>query len=417
VSTAEAICRRRGTCRLCGATRVVKALALAPVPLANDFVGAEALSREQPRFPLDVFLCEACGHAQLLDVIDSKVLFEHYLYVSGTSPAFVRHFEEYADYVARRFTPPGKGFVVEIGSNDGTLLKIFRERGWRVLGVDPAREIGEATRRLGIPTITAFFSPQLADTIAAEHGPADVITANNVLAHIDDLESVIRGFSRLLAPGGVLVFEVAYLVDLVQKILFDTIYHEHIDYHSVGPLIPFLAKHGLQLIEATRVDTHGGSIRCVAQRAGGPHHIGASVEQALRLEDEMSLRSMETYAALARRIDQLGVELLALLRRLKKEGKRVAGFGAPAKATTLMYHLGVTADMVEFIVDDSPLKQGKFTPGLHIPVFASDAIYERRPDYLVLLAWNFARPIMEKHAAFRQAGGRFIIPLPKLEVV
>ncbi len=417
MSSAEAICRHRGTCRLCGATKLGKALSLAPIPLANDFVGAEALSREQPRFPLDVFLCEACGHVPLLDVLDSKVLFEHYLYVSGTSPAFVRHFQEYADYVTSRFSPQGRGSVVEIGSNDGTFLKIFRDRGWRVLGVDPAHEIGEATRRMGIPTITAFFSPELADQIVAEHGRPDVITANNVLAHIDDLDSVIRGFSRLLAPNGILVFEVAYLVDLVEKILFDTIYHEHIDYHSVGPLIPFLAKHGLQLIEATRVDTHGGSIRCVAQRIGGPHRVGASVEQALRLEDEIGLRSMATYARLAKRVDQLGVDLLALLRRLKAEGRRVAGFGAPAKATTLMYHLGMTADMLEFIVDDSPLKQGKFTPGLHIPVLPSEAIYQRRPDYLVLLAWNFARPIMEKHAAFRQAGGRFIVPLPKLEVL
>lgn len=417
MSAAEAVCRRRSTCRLCGATKLGKALSLAPIPLANDFVDAGALSREQPRFPLDVFLCEACGHVQLLDVIDSRVLFEHYLYVSGTSPAFVRHFQEYADYVGRRFAPQGEGFVVEIGSNDGTLLKIFRERGWRVVGVDPAREIGEATRQLGIPTITAFFSPDLADKIVAEHGRPDVITANNVLAHIDDLDSVIRGVSRLLAPTGVLVFEVAYLVDLVEKILFDTIYHEHIDYHSVGPLIPFLAKHGLQLIEATRVDTHGGSIRCVAQRVGGPHRAGASVDAALRLEEKMGLRSTATYAALARRIDQLGTELLALVRRLKAEGKRVAGFGAPAKATTLMYHLGMTADMLDFIVDDSPLKQGRFTPGLHIPVCASNAIYERRPDYLVILAWNFAQPIMEKHAAFLQAGGHFIVPLPKLEVI
>jgi len=417
VSATEAICRRRGTCRLCGATKLGKALSLAPIPLANDFVAAEALSREQPRFPLDVFLCESCGHLQLLDVIDSKVLFEHYLYVSGTSPAFVRHFRDYAEYVAVRFAPRGNGFVVEIGSNDGTLLKIFRERGWRVLGVDPALEIGEATRRMGIPTITAFFAPDLADKIVAEHGRPDVITANNVLAHIDELDAVIRGFSRLLAPGGVVVFEVAYLVDLVEKILFDTIYHEHIDYHSVGPLIPFLATHGLQLIEATRVDTHGGSIRCVAQRIGGPHRVGASVEQALRLEEQVGLRSMSTYAALARRVDRLGAELLALLRRLRAEGKRVAGFGAPAKATTLMYHLGITADMVDFIVDDSPLKQGKFTPGLHVPVLPSDAIYQRRPDYLVVLAWNFAKPIMEKHARFSQAGGRFIVPLPELQVL
>jgi hypothetical protein len=286
-----------------------------------------------------------------------------------------------------------------------------------VLGIDPAREIGEASRGMGIPTITDFFTPKLAESILAEYGPADVIVANNVLAHIDDLSSVMRGIGRLLAPSGVLVFEVAYLADLVQKILFDTIYHEHIDYHSVGPLIPFLAKHGLELIEATRVDTHGGSVRVVAQRNGGPLAVGASVAAALKVEEEMKLRHPDTYRALSTRIDHLGSELVKLLRKLAGQGKRIAGFGAPAKATTLMYHLGITPDMIEFIVDDSPLKQGLFTPGMHIPVLPGKAIYERRPDYVLILAWNFARPIVEKHGAFRQAGGHFIVPLPTLEVI
>ncbi len=417
MSTQGALCRTRSNCRLCADTRLSKALSLAPIPLANAFVTREELTAEQPRFPLDVWLCESCGHVQLLDVVDSKVLFEHYVYVSGTSPAFVRHFREYANDVADRFAPAGDRFVVEIGSNDGTLLKFFRDRGFRVLGVDPAREIGDATRRAGIPTITGFFTPELARTIVAEHGHADVVAANNVLAHIDDLDSVIRGVAHLLAPSGVLVFEVAYLADLVEKILFDTIYHEHIDYHSVGPLIPFLDRHGLQLVEAIRVDTHGGSVRCIAQRKGGPHTVGKSVSAALRLEQEMALGSPATYRDFAGRIDELSLQLVTLLRKLGSEGKRIAGFGAPAKATTLMYHLGITPEMIEFIVDDSPLKQGRFSPGMHIPVLPAQAIYERRPDYLLLLAWNFAGPIIEKHRAFRDSGGRFIIPLPKLEVL
>ncbi len=417
MSSADAFCHRRDNCRLCARTALHKVLSLAPIPLANAFVTREELETTQPRFPLDVWLCEGCGHVQLLDVVDSKVLFEHYVYVSGTSPAFVRHFGEYADEVVSRFARAQNGLVVEIGSNDGTLLKFFRDRGRRILGVDPAREIGEATRRQGIPTITGFFTRQLADAIAAEHGHADVVAANNVLAHIDDLDSVIRGVARLLAPSGVLVFEVAYLADLVEKILFDTIYHEHIDYHSVGPLIPFLAKHGLQLVEATRVDTHGGSIRCVAQRAGGQNPVGDSVAKALQLEGRMGLATPETYRTLADRIDKLGLELVSLLRKLTAQGKRIAGFGAPAKATTLMYHFGITPEMIEFIVDDSPLKQGRFSPGMHIPVVPAQAIYERRPDYLLILAWNFAGPIIDKHRAFSQAGGRFIVPLPKLEVI
>jgi SAM-dependent methyltransferase len=414
--SAETVCRWRDNCRLCARTELRKVLSLTPIPLANAFVTHNEVGVTQPHFPLDLWLCAGCGHAQLLDVIDSRVLFEHYVYVSGTSPAFVRHFEHYADYVVERFARADRGLIVEIGSNDGTLLKFFLERGRRVLGVDPAREIGEATRQQGIPTITAFFSPQLAEAIVAEHGHADVVCANNVLAHIDDLDSVIRGVARLLAPSGVLVFEVAYLADLVEKTLFDTIYHEHIDYHAVGPLIPFLARHGLQLIETIRVDTHGGSIRCVAQRARGRHAVGESVAKALRLEQQLGLAEASTYRSFAEHIDKLGAELGALLRKLVAQGKRIAGFGAPAKATTLMYHLGITPEMIEFIVDDSPLKQGRFTPGMHIPVLPAQAIYERRPDYLLLLAWNFTGPIIEKHRAFRDAGGRFIVPLPKVEV-
>jgi SAM-dependent methyltransferase len=415
--TAETVCRRRDNCRLCARTDLRKVLSLTPIPLANAFVTHDEVGLTQPRFPLDLWLCASCGHAQLIDVVDAKVLFEHYVYVSGTSPSFVRHFEQYADHVVERFARSAPGFIVEIGSNDGTLLKFFQRRGRRVLGVDPAREIGEATRREGIPTITAFFTPQLAEAIVAEHAHADVVCANNVLAHIDDLNSVIRGITRLLAPSGVLVFEVAYLADLVEKTLFDTIYHEHIDYHSVGPLISFLAQHGLQLIEVTRVDTHGGSIRCVAQRNRGPHAVGESVAKAVKLEQQLGLAEASTYRSFAEHIDKLGAELIALLRKLVAQGKRIAGFGAPAKATTLMYHLGITPEMIEFIVDDSRLKQGRFTPGMHIPVLPAQAIYERRPDYLLLLAWNFTGPIIEKHRSFRDAGGRFIVPLPKVEIL
>jgi SAM-dependent methyltransferase len=417
VNAAEVSCRHRSTCRLCGSSKLDKVLSLAPAPLANAFVTQEALGSVQPRFPLDVWLCAACGHTQLLDVVDPKVLYEHYVYVSGTSPAFVRHFERYADYVIGTFAPPADGLIVEIGSNDGTLLKFFRDRGRRVLGVDPAQEISEATRAKGIPTITSFFTPELAEKILSEHGPLSVVVANNVMAHIDDLSSMVKGVARVLAPSGVLVFEVAYLVDLVQNHLFDTIYHEHLDYHAVEPLAAFFAAHGMELIEAVRVDTHGGSLRGVAQRAGGPRKVGASVAAAIAVERQIALRDPGTFRAFSDQIDSFGKELVLLLRKLRKEGKRIAGFGAPAKATTLMYHLGITPDMIDFIVDDSPLKQGRFSPGMHIPVLPATALYERRPDYALLLAWNFARPIMEKHRAFRDAGGRFIVPLPKLEVL
>ncbi len=406
----------RSNCRLCRSEALAKVLSFAPAPLANAFVTQEHLSREQRCYPLDLWLCKDCGHVQLLDVIDPRLLYEHYVYVSGTSPVFVRHFEEYANFLIDRFPLRPPGLVVDIGSNDGTLLRFFKERGYRVLGVDPAQEIGEASRNAGIPTFTEFFSPELASRILSELGHASAITANNVIAHIDDLAAVMRGVEILLAPDGVFSFEVSYLADVLEKTLFDTVYHEHLDYHSVGPLAGFFGRCGLELIEAIRVDTHGGSLRGVVQRAGGPHKKGTSVQQAIDAENRMGLRKEQTFRAFAVHIDELGRELGGLLRKLKADGKRIAGFGAPAKATTLMYQFGLDADTIEFLVDDSPLKQGRFSPGTHIPVLPAQSLYEKRPDYVVILAWNFAGPIMAKHQKFRESGGHFIVPLPAVEV-
>jgi SAM-dependent methyltransferase len=402
---------------LCGSKRVVLAFSLVPTPPANAFVSADRLGERQETFPLDLFFCEDCTHLQLLDVVDPSVLFEHYVYVSGTSPSFVRHFQQYADSVAALTGPLADKLVVDIGSNDGTLLRPFSERhDARVLGVDPARNLADAATEAGIKTIADFFTPTLAADIVAGYGEAAVVTANNVFAHIDDLGSVADGIRTLLAPDGIFVFEVSYLLDVVEKTLFDTIYHEHLAYHAVRPLIPFLKHHGLELIEAVRVPSHGGSLRGVAQRVGGPRARGASVDDALALEAQSGLERLSTYVEMAERIGRLGNELRALLVRLKSQGKTIAGFGAPAKATTLMYHFGIDAGVIDFIVDDNPLKQDTFTPGMHIPVVPATAIEQRRPDYLLILAWNFAESIIAKTASFHDNGGRYIVPLPTLKV-
>lgn len=408
---------RRGTCRLCGDSRLTLVLSLAPTPPANAFVGAAELEKTQERFPLDLFFCEACGHVQLQDVVDPRVLFENYVYVSGTSPVFVRHFQAYADDVIARFQVPAGSLVVDVGSNDGTLLSCFAKAGLRVQGVDPARDIAADASARGIPTIADFFTPALAASIRADKGAAKVVTANNVFAHVDDLKGVVDGIRTVLDDDGVFVFEVSYLVDVFEKTLFDTIYHEHLAYHSVQPLIRFLAANGMELIEALRVDSHGGSLRGIAQLKGGPRPVGASVADAVALEQRLGLDKAATFLAFARDIDDRKRQLGELLRGLKADGKRIAGFGAPAKATTLLYHFDLGPDIIDFIIDDSPLKQGLFTPGMHIPVLPGSAIAEKKPDYLVVLAWNFAKPIIEKNAAFREAGGKFIVPLPLVEVV
>lgn len=410
------LCRRRSDCRLCGSTDLKKAFSLTPTPPANAFVGKEALGRPQEAFPLDLFFCARCSHLQLLDVVDPALLFENYVYVSGTSPVFVEHFRRYAeDSVSHYGLKPGV-LAVDIGSNDGTLLRFFKEAGLNILGVDPAKDISARATAAGLETLCGFFTPELARSIRDERGPAAVVTANNVFAHGDDLRGIAQGVRALLADDGVFVFEVSYLADVFEKTLFDTIYHEHVAYHSVKPLKAFFAAQGMELINARRVDTHGGSLRGVAQKAGGKRPVEDSVGALIAMEEKLGLDRAETFAAYALRIDALKDELGGLLRGLKAQGKAIAGFGAPAKATTLLFHFGLGPDLIDFIVDDSPLKQGLYSPGQHIPVLPSSAIYERKPDYLLILAWNFAPSIMEKHKAYAQAGGHFIVPLPKLEV-
>ena len=415
-SSAKELCHRRKTCRLCGGTRLTLVLELAPTPPANAFVPREELNKPQQRFPLDVFFCEDCTHAQLLDIVDPSVLFENYVYVSGTSPAFVAHFESYARGILEQFKPAPGSLVVDIGSNDGTLLRFFQKAGMKVLGIDPARNIAEEATRNGIPTMATFFSPKVAAEIRAKHGPASVITANNVFAHIDNLEAVVEGIRTLLAPDGVFVFEVSYLVDVFEKTLFDTIYHEHLDYHSVKPLVPFFKRLGMELIEAQRVGSHGGSLHAVVQMKGGPHPVGKSVAQAIAAEEKLGLHRAETFRQFGNNINALKRDLGKLLRELKSSGKKIAGFGAPAKATTLMYHFEIGPELIDFIADDSPLKQNLFSPGYHIPVLPRTAVFEQKPDYVLLLAWNFAEPVMKSLKAYKDTGGHFIVPIPKLEI-
>jgi SAM-dependent methyltransferase len=409
-------CRRRDTCRLCGGEDLALLLSLTPTPPANAFVADGALGAKQATFPLDVYFCNACAHAQLLDIVDPGFLFEDYVYLSSTSPAFVQHFENYADTVVSRFEPAAGSLIVDIGSNDGTLLAAFMDLGFSVLGIDPARDIAERAAEAGIETIADFFSPELAADLRERLGPAAIITANNVFAHADDLRGIVDGVSCLLAPGGVFVFEVSYLADVVEKTLFDTIYHEHLAYHSVKPLIGFFERAGMELFSADRVDSHGGSLRGMAQRVGGPHQADGTLTALIEMEKSIGLDRIKTFIDFAARIDRLGADFRKLTSAIKADDKTIAGFGAPAKATTLMYQFGIGPETVDFIVDDSPVKQGLFTPGHHIPILPSDALYERRPDYAIVLAWNFAASIMDKHSAFSDAGGHFIVPLPSLTV-
>ena len=391
-------------------------LSLTSTPPANAFVDENCLAQKQDCFPLKLFFCKSCAHVQLLDVVDPRILFEHYVYVSGTSPVFVRHFQDYANDVVARFAPTSGGLIVDVGSNDGTLLRYFQDQGYKVLGIDPAMEIAESASQSGIETKSAFFTRDLAAALRQEYGPATVVTANNVFAHADDLGGILAGIRTLLDKDGVFVFEVSYLLDVMEKCLFDTIYHEHLAYHSIKPLQKFFADNGMQLIDVQRVDSHGGSLRGFVQRDDGTRTVSTNVAEAIAVEEAVGLDREETYHAFAARIEQIKGELNDLLKSIKAENKTIAGFGAPAKATTLMYHFNIGPDMIDYIVDDSPLKQNLFSPGLHIPVVPSDVLATQKPDYVLILAWNFAEPIMSNHKHFTSSGGHFIVPLPEIKV-
>jgi SAM-dependent methyltransferase len=408
--------RHRDRCRLCDRDDLTRVVSLAPTPPANAFVTADALGEAQPCLPLELWFCEECAHVQLLDVVEPGELFNNYVYTSGTSQVFRSHFEAYAHAIMERFSIDAGNLVIDIGSNDGTLLSSFKASGHRVLGIDPAEDIARRASAGGIETVCSFLTGELAQQVRSHYGPARVVTANNVFAHIDDLSSAVDAVRMLLADDGVFVFEVSYLADVYEQLLFDTIYHEHLDYHSVLPLVPFFARHGLRLVDALRVDSHGGSLRGFVVPADHPHPVEPSVAALVEHERALGLDRADTFKLFGSRIDRRASDLMGQLRRLRSEGRTIAGFGAPAKATTLMHHFGLDGRVIDYVVDDSPLKQGLYTPGLHIPVLPTSAIYESPPDYLLILAWNFAESIMANHQPFSSGGGHFIVPLPELAV-
>jgi len=410
-------CRSRTDCRLCGSTELITVGKLAPTPPANDFRTADRLGETQPKYPLELRLCGKCFHLQLGHVVDPTLLFADYVYVSGTSPSFVRHFQSYADIVWNMVDGQEGDLAVDIGSNDGTLLKAFADLGARVSGIDPAKRIAEAASAAGIPTRAAFFSMETAQDILDSEGRAKIITANNVCAHIDDLEAVILAVRYLLAPDGLFAFEVSYLRDVLEQTLFDTIYHEHLDYHSIAPLEGFLGRLGLKLIHAERVSSHGGSVRLYAAHSDSGRHPTKALQALIASEKSAGLFEESTYRKFFDHIARAGAALVTEIKTAREQGRRIAGFGAPAKATTLLHQFELTGDDLAYIVDDSPWKQGLFSPGLNIPIVAVEHLEEEPVDDLLLLAWNFAEPIIANNRAFLTAGKRFIVPLPKLNVV
>ena len=405
------------SCRICKNKKLKTILDLGEMPLANAFLDEDQLGREEFFYPLRVVWCESCGLLQIDEIVPPEILFRNYVYVSGTSEALRKHFEGLATEVVNNFNLNSESLVVDIGSNDGTLLKEFRKFGVQVIGVEPAINIAKIAEENGIKTINYFFSEDTAKEIVKENGKADAVTATNVVAHTNDLDDLLKGIAHLLKDDGVFVIEVPYLVDLLDKVEFDTIYHEHLSYFALRPLKMLFEAHDLKIIHVERVTIHGGTIRVFLSKKKSSYKINESVSQLISLEMDKGLHEVTAYRKFAERVEKLKADLVSLLQKLKSENKKVIGYGAAAKGNTLLNYYRIGPDLMVFIADLSHMKQNKFTPGTHIPVYSPERIYDAEPDYMVILAWNFSDEIMEQQAEFKEIGGKFIVPVPEVKIV
>ncbi|MDP2638327.1 MAG: class I SAM-dependent methyltransferase [Candidatus Levybacteria bacterium] len=403
-------------CRLCKSKKLKKVLDLGKTPPANSFLKKTQLKDKEDFFPLVVNFCTNCGQLQLSHVVSPEILFRHYVWVSSTSPVTVRHFEEYASSVFKKVNLKKGDLVVEMGSNDGVLLKPFKRLGAKVLGVDPARNVARRATKEGILTLPHFFNVKIAEGIVKKYGKAKVIAANNVFAHINDLDEIVKAVCNLLDKEGVFVIEAPYNIDLVEKNLFDIVYHEHVSYLAIKPLDKFFKSFGMQVFDVVKREVHGGSVRIFVKMDGAKHEVSKSVKEFIDLENEKKLFDINTYYEFAKQVERNKISLLKLLKKLKKENKSIAGYGAPAKSTTLLHYFGIGKEIIDFIADDSHFKHGLYSPGKHIPVVPPQNLYTKKPDYLLILAWNFANPIMKMHAKFRAQGGKFIVPVPEPKI-
>jgi SAM-dependent methyltransferase len=402
-------------CIVCTGANLVPFLDLGATALANKFLAAEELSQPEESYPLGLSYCRDCSHVQLTEFVPPAAMFEDYLYLSSASSTLTRHLHGLSDVLVERYRPQQSDLVVDIGCNDGTLLEGFARHGVRTLGVDPARNLAELSRN-GSERYVGFFNSSSAEEIAARWGSAAVVTATNTFPHIPDLHDFVIGIERLLAPGGVFVIEAHYLLDLLEQTAFDTIYHEHVSYWSLGPMLQLFSRHGLAVTDVERLPIHHGQLRVAVQRSNKGERR-PSVELTLEQEREAGLDRLETLERFAERTRAIKTDLKQTLDELRGEGKRIAGYGAPAKGNTLLSYLALGPDVIEYIADRNELKQGRYTPQTRIPVVPPARLLADQPDYVVLFAWNFADEVLEQQAEYRRRGGRFIIPIPDVRIV
>lgn len=402
------------TCRLCGSTSLTTFVDLGASPPCELFLTAEALDLPEPTYPLHARVCDACLLVQLPPLIDPDETFTEYAYFSSFSSSWVEHARRYVDAVVERAQP---SFVVEVASNDGYLLQHVVAQGVRALGIEPSANVGQVAREKGIDTLTAFLDPTTAAAVRAEHGPADVVVANNVYAHIPDLLGFTEGLRTLVSDEGWVVIEVQHLLTLVEHCQFDTIYHEHFQYYTLQTAQTALATAGLEVVDVELVPTHGGSLRVWARPAAVGATPSARVAEVLAQEAAAGLDTVAGYAGFAERVSTVRNDLVRFLLDAARDGKTVVGYGAPGKGNTLLNYCGIRPDLLAWTVDRNPYKHGRFTPGTRIPIHEPERIEAERPDYVLIMPWNLRDEIVEQLAGVRAWGGRLVVAIPELEVI
>jgi 2-polyprenyl-3-methyl-5-hydroxy-6-metoxy-1,4-benzoquinol methylase len=415
-ATAEATPALAPRCRFCKATLEHTMVDLGMSPLCESYVSAEALNQMEPFFPLRVYVCGQCWLVQLLEYVAPEHIFTEYAYFSSYSDSWVAHARRYVDAIVPRLGLGSGSLVTEIASNDGYLLQHFVSRGIPVLGIEPAANVAKVAVDKGIPSLVRFFGAATAADVARDRGRADLVIGNNVLAHVPDINDFVAGIAVLLAPGGTATLEFPHLVRLMEGNQFDTIYHEHFSYLSLTVVQRIFRAHGLRVYDVDELTTHGGSLRVYACHTGAEQAQQPRVQALLESERAAGLITVEPYLGFGAQVAETKRKLLAFLIDAKRAGKHVAGYGAPGKGNTLLNYCGIREDFLDYTVDRNTYKQGKYLPGTHIPIFAPERIAQTRPDYVLILPWNLKEEISRQLSFVREWGGRFVVPIPEVQV-
>jgi len=407
-----------GNCRFCGTKLSVTFADLGMSPPSNSYLTADRLYSMERYFPLHAWVCEKCKLVQLEEFETPAEIFSDYAYFSSYSESWLRHAEAYVEMMCGRFGFGAKSKVVEIASNDGYLLQYFKRRGVGVMGIEPAKNVATvAIEQRGIPTRSEFFGKACAAKLVAEAERPDLLLGNNVLAHVPDINDFVAGMRTLLAPSGIITMEFPHLLRLIDENQFDTIYHEHFSYLSLQTVQHIFAAHGLKIFDVEELPTHGGSIRIFASHVENPQEAAPSVDAMLAKEHRRGLSGLAVYEAFDQQIKQTKRGFLSFLIEAKSQGKTIAGYGAAAKGNTLLNYSGVGRDFLDYVVDRSPHKQGKFLPGTHLSIYAPEKVEETRPDYLLILPWNIKDEVMKQMAVIRSWGGKFVVAIPRVSVL